>query len=111
MNGTRYFHTASVLNDGKVLVAGTVYGGSNCELYDPSTRNWTLTGSLNIPRYVHTASVLRDGKVLVVGGMNGITSVNTSELYDPVTGNWTLTDSMRFSWSDIRHQCYWMEKY
>ncbi|CAF4323618.1 unnamed protein product [Rotaria sordida] len=86
MNYARYMHTASVLTDGKVLVAAG-YGDSgymnSAELYDPSTGSWTITGNLNNVRSSHTASVLADGKVLVAGGAG---SMNRAELYDPSTG-------------------------
>ncbi|CAF2132567.1 unnamed protein product [Rotaria magnacalcarata] len=104
MNNTRFSHTASVLANGNVLVAGGEdylgYIIENAELYDPSTGFWTLTGSMNSARYLHTASVLTNGKVFVAGGHNGSFSLVSAELYDSSTGVWTLTGSMnnaRFS--------------
>ncbi|CAF4197210.1 unnamed protein product, partial [Adineta steineri] len=71
MNVARADHTASVLQNGKVLATGG-YSGSvypkSTELYDPTTGNWTTTGSMNDARADHTASVLQNGKVLVTGG-------------------------------------------
>jgi N-acetylneuraminic acid mutarotase len=96
MNRTRYFHTASVLTDGKVLVTGgdTDIGYVNsAELYDPSTGTWTNTGNMSSARYQHTASVLTNGKVLATGGYIG-TNLNSAELYDPSTGTWTTTGNM-----------------
>ena len=72
MNNARYYHTASVLTNGKVLVTGGYNGSSflnSAELYDPSTGIWTTTGNMNNARYYHTASVLTNGKVLVTGGV------------------------------------------
>ena len=67
----RYFHTATLLPNGKVLVAG---GGqrfsASAELYDPASGTWTATGSLATARYGHTATLLPNGKVLVAGGYN-----------------------------------------
>src|SRR5229473_260293 len=73
LNTARYYHTATMLNNGMVLVAG-VYNGSyltSAELYDPATGTWSATGSLNTARYIYTATLLNNGKVLVSGGYNG----------------------------------------
>ena len=67
----RYGHTATLLPNGKVLVAGG-YNGlgylASAELYDPASGTWTATGSLATARYDHTATLLPNGKVLVAGG-------------------------------------------
>src|SRR5437764_3442146 len=72
----RYYHTATMLPSGKVLVAGgAAIGGpttSSAELYDPATGTWTDTGSLGTARERHTATLLPSGKMLVTGGYNGI---------------------------------------
>ncbi|ATB42289.1 hypothetical protein CYFUS_007767 [Cystobacter fuscus] len=96
MSTLRYDHTAVALSDGKVLVAGGGTGESaggvlaTAELYDPSTRQWTLTGSLLTARRNHTMTVLSDGRVLVAGGTGAEgQSLASAELYDPSTGTWT----------------------
>src|SRR5437660_128069 len=63
-------HTATLLPDGKVLVAGGYAAGwlASAELYDPATGTWTVTGSLATARSNDTATLLPDGKVLVAGG-------------------------------------------
>ena len=70
----RDVHTATLLPNGKVLVAGGFDDGfqalSSAELYDPATGTWTATGSLGTARYRHTATLLPSGKVLVAGGFN-----------------------------------------
>jgi hypothetical protein len=90
------YFTATLLTNGKVLVAGGSDGAtvlSSAELYDSSTGTWTPTASMSTARAGHTATLLPDGKVLVAGGQS--TTVHSSaELYDPVTGLWTLTGSM-----------------
>ena len=92
---------ATSLTDGRVLVAGGYNNGlylASAELYDPATRNWTLTGSLNFGRYGHTTTLLPDGKVLVASGLVAyLVYTPSAELYDPATGNWTFTGSLNFA--------------
>lgn len=101
LNVPRVQHTATLLNNGKVLVAGDPTGAFSCELYDPATGLWSFTGSLAAERYGHTATLLADGKVLVAGGHgDNINSLQTSEIYDPDTETWSsggdLVDSRAF---------------
>ncbi len=73
LNTPRERHTATLLPDGKVLVAGGSSGAESldsAELYDPATGKWNATGRLNGPRDAHTAMLLEDGKVLILGGQN-----------------------------------------
>jgi GH25 family lysozyme M1 (1,4-beta-N-acetylmuramidase) len=95
MIAARTEHTATLLPNGKVLVAGgTDYTNTlaSAELYDPITGAWTATGSMNTARDFHTATLLPNGKVLVAGGYdtNG-PSLTTAELYDPAIGTWRYT--------------------
>src|SRR6185369_4177016 len=70
-------HSATLLQDGKVLVAGggTVEGNyfgeplASTELYDPNTENWYSVGPLQRGRQAHSATLLPNGKVLVAGGI------------------------------------------
>jgi WD40 repeat protein len=91
-------HTATLLSNGKVLVAGGYNGSSqlaSAELYDPASGTWTATGSLATARLSHTATLLPNGKVLVVGGISGLYfSSASAELYDPASGIWTPTGSL-----------------
>jgi hypothetical protein len=92
LNVPRTAHTATLLADGKVLVAGGWSSApDSAEIYDPATRSWTVTGNLGTARFDHAAMLLSDGKVLVVGGDS---SGSTAELYDPATGLWTPTGSL-----------------
>jgi hypothetical protein len=93
-NEARHGHTATLLTNGKVLIAG---GGANtlgsAELYDPDTQTWTYTGTMNFPRGGQAAVLLPNGKVLVAGGTS-TNSLSSAEVYDPVSGTWALTGSM-----------------
>ena len=99
LHTARRYHTATLLQNGKVLVAGgelmTGYYLSSAELFDPATGKWTETEPMQVARTGHAATLLPNGKVMVVGGVgtNG-TYLSNAELYDPVAGKWTMTASM-----------------
>ncbi len=99
------FHTATVLGDGKVLVAGGIKTWSPSgrtrvsELYDPTSETWSGAGLMQTGRQDHTATLLADGRVLVSGGLDPSSQfVASCELYDPVAGTgagaWSNTGSM-----------------
>ena len=92
----RSYHTATLLNDGKVLIVGGSSGGSRlatAEVYDPESGTWSTTGSMASPRVNHTATLLNGGKVLVAGGY-GDNPLETVEVFDPATGTWSAAASM-----------------
>jgi N-acetylneuraminic acid mutarotase len=106
MSETRYNHTATLLPNGKVLVAGgyDAHEGHRLsnEVYDPATGTWSTTGALAEPRHLHTATLLPNGKVLVVGGVSEAANGDyyaaaSAEVYDPATGTWSATGSMSTS--------------
>jgi N-acetylneuraminic acid mutarotase len=92
MSGPRYLHTATLLTNGQVLVAGgDMVSGTSAELYVPSTGMWTNTGSITVGRGMHTATLLTNGLVLVTGGQYASPTV---ELYDPASGTWSTNGPM-----------------
>ncbi len=97
MTETREGHTATLLPDGKVLVAGGSERRASAELYDPASGTWSATGDMIEVRTSQTATLLLDGKVLVAGGItsgHGGNALGSAELYDPIQGIWTATRSL-----------------
>jgi hypothetical protein len=104
MNEGRFNATATLLNNGLVLLAGGDYypagqgeTASDSELYDPSTQTFTVTtGALVTPRENHTATLLNDSTVLIVGGDSQFATVivAAAEIYDPVANTFSATGNM-----------------
>jgi len=95
MNLARYNPTATLLPNGKTLVAGgyagpALFSTNQVEIYDPVKGTWAITGSMSSSRGGHTSTLLPNGRVLVAGG----SITNTTELYDPATGTWANTGSL-----------------
>jgi hypothetical protein len=110
MHTARALHTATLLKDGRVLVAGAEHADTSfgwpepfqagilasAEVYDPSTRKWSTTGDMTIARSQQLAAILPNGKVLVAGGIGPVSATEhgllaSSELYDPSSGRWSPT--------------------
>jgi hypothetical protein len=94
LNAARDAHSATLLNNGSVLIAGGsgVAGElASAEIYNPATAAFTLTGSLNTARYEHTATMLPTGEVLIAGGYGSAGVLPSAELYNPATGTFTPT--------------------
>ena len=116
MRDARMDATATLLRDGKVLIAGgstnaDAYGRdalASAELYDPAAGKFTPAGSMTTARAGATATLLHDGRVLIAGGLGcrtqkcspenvygaGGGALASAELYDPATGKFSATGSM-----------------
>jgi N-acetylneuraminic acid mutarotase len=97
MNSARFSHTATLLPNGQVLVAGGAGNDTTlttAELFSPALGTWTLTGSLHVGRYSHTATLLANGKVLVTGGTGSLFGLTNVEIYDPATATWSIAGSL-----------------
>jgi Galactose oxidase, central domain/Kelch motif len=102
MNTAHANHTATLLADGKVLIAG----GSNlpptarnsvtavAELYDSTSRTFAFTGAMQAPREFQQATLLANGEVLVAGGDDSLNVLASTEVYDPTTGIFSTDATM-----------------
>jgi hypothetical protein len=82
MNDGRTGHTATVMQDGRVLAVGGSLNPNTAEIYDPETNTWSPTTSPVEDYSYHAAALLQDGRVLVMGETK-------SEIYNPVTSTWS----------------------
>lgn len=110
MNVRRALHSAALLEDGRVLVAGGrtcnappptacnfTFRTATAEIFDPATGTWTFTGSMTAERHTTSAAVVAGGKVLVPGGFSNESLAapsQTADLYDPATGTWARTGNL-----------------
>jgi hypothetical protein len=102
MSTTRKYATATLLNNGQVLVTGGQGNSgylSSAELYNPVNNTWSPASSMSTARFVPTATLLNNGLVLLAGGVNNSGYLSSAELYNPDTNTWSATASM----STTRH--------
>ena len=90
-------HTATLLKDGRVLIAGGKYGSTQLatlEIFDPASRTFSLAAPLKHARQDHTATLLANGTVLIAGGSNSSGPLASAEIYNPATNKVTATGSL-----------------
>lgn len=80
LNGLRSYHTATLMNNGQVLIAGGYYSQNTAEVYDPATTLFHSVGNTTYYHYEHAATLLNDGTVLLCGGVNA----GGNDLYNPI---------------------------
>ena len=110
-NWERTFHTASLLPDGRVLVAGgtgrivlkegeeePLFRGNkdlnSAEIYDPKTDEWENAPDMAYKKQLAQAITLEDGRVMIIGGRSGVSTLSSVEAYDPEENSWTELESM-----------------
>ena len=98
MQEVRYYHSATRMRDGSVLVAGGIdeAGRSlqSAERLDPNTLQWQLVDSLTYARFQHAAVLLPDGQVFLTGGKNENEAVIYGDRFDSVSNTWTQSRRM-----------------
>jgi uncharacterized delta-60 repeat protein len=100
MTQVRALHSATLLSNGKVLVAGGASPSTltSAEVYDPAGNTWTTVASLTYARYAHAAIRLQDGSVLVAATQLGNVPC---EIYNPASGSWAITAGLGGGFSNF----------
>jgi hypothetical protein len=99
MSLPRASHTATLLQDGRVLIAGgcSAEGATaRAEIYDATADRWMRAGDMAEPRCSHVAVPLGDGRVFVMGGGGGrLGELSSAEVFDPATSSFSSLGRMR----------------
>ena len=97
MQSGRNQHTATLLDNGKVLIAAGSLDTvplKSAEVFDPANNTFSSVGSLAVVRKSHTATKLQDGRVLITGGKSPIGYLSSCEIYDPASRFFQTTSSL-----------------
>jgi hypothetical protein len=105
LNTPRTYACMANLPQGKVMImCGQDPNGNllnSCEVYDPNTNSWTVTGPMSTGRQDFAYCILADGRIAVFGGCDTVRNgtaggkvLDTIEIYDPNSGVWTAAGSM-----------------
>jgi Galactose oxidase, central domain len=96
MTMARTQHTATLLLNRLVLIAGGMAGGvlANAETFDPGAGTFGAIVAMTTARRMHTATLLPDGRVLIVGGYGPGDALASAELFDPTAGTFSETGSL-----------------
>lgn len=99
MTSTRTRHSATLLSNGQVLIAGglnsiiSANATASAEIYDPASNSFTATGNMGTGRSFQAAVALGNGQVLVAGGLNGSSVLSSAELYTSASAPQASNDS------------------
>ena len=106
MTVTRSHHTATLLTNGSVLVAGgdgypddeeyeDTMELATAVLYHPDSQTWLKVAPLRTARQLYTATLLANGKVLLSGGVGEFGGLSDGEMYDPASNKWAASGLLK----------------
>lgn len=101
MHVKRSVHTATLLKDGRIFLAGGIFkavgieeNNSSTEFYNPATNSFSPGPRMSIKRAGHTATLLSNGNILITGGFNNEGFLKSAELFNVNTGKFEAVNGM-----------------
>ena len=99
LNTERRGHTATLLQNGKILIVGGENQSgiivSQAEILDPASLTSTPAPAAASPRTDHTATLLPDGRVLISGGRDQISALDSTQIYDASVNSFSSGPSLK----------------